>query len=113
MTRRLAALALVLAALAALATSAPADAHEYYVDDRPCVTSHELWFTPGGLSRAQVEHRWEVTGKGTRVTGMFFGAGWIYPMCDVDMADEFAVAQFEPGYGLVEVGDYTTGADRG
>lgn len=88
----------------------PATAATFH-DTRPCVTNHELWTTPGGFSRLELERRWEVVSKGRRYADALIGRGWAYPICDRPMSERFAVAQFQPGYGLVGVGEVRPGTD--
>ena len=100
-----------LVALVLAGTPSPVYAARF-VDLRPCVTSHELWTTPAGLSRAHLERRWEVAGEGRRIDDPVLGAGWAYPMCDYSARERVAVAQFDPGYGLSGVGEIDRAGTR-
>ena len=65
-------------------------------DTRPCVTPQEVWSTSAPLTRAQLENRWEVTGKGTYTYLAFFDYwAYVYPMCDND--PRLAFARFQGG----------------
>lgn len=81
--------------LAALLAAQPANAEP--VDTRPCVTPRELWITPGGLSRDQVEHRWEVQGEGVRYNDPIYGRVYAYKICDESFSRRWALAQFDRG----------------
>lgn len=78
----------------------------YDDDTRPCATPREVFLPGGGLTRAQVERRWETEGKGERRQTVI-GWAWTYPMCDGDK--RIALVQFEPGYGSVAYGVATPG----
>jgi hypothetical protein len=104
-------LALPVAALPVLAfVPLPAHAEHrdsgYDGDTRPCATPREVFLPGGGLTRAQVERRWETEGKGERRQTVI-GWAWTYPMCDGDK--RIALVQFEPGYGTVAYGVATPG----
>lgn len=67
-----------------------------------CVDGRELWTVgtaAAGMSRQQLEHRWEVEGAGERVIVLGERA-WAYPKCD---SDALALAYFDHG-GLAGVG---------
>lgn len=98
-------LATLLVSAAGLSIAAPAQANPH--DERRCVSQAELWHTPGGLSRAKLERRWEVRGKGEWTDVPAFGRAWVYPMCGSRMA----FAQFKPGRGLFNAGDLRLNAD--
>lgn len=97
-------LALTLAAAALIALPAgPSQADDARFTTPGCVDGTELWAgNPGGLSRHQLEQRWEVVGLGKR--GSVMGEnGWLYPKCQARSGVQ-AFAHFVPGRGLVEVG---------
>jgi hypothetical protein len=83
---------LVIAASLSVGVSSAASAVES--DTRRCATQHEIWTTPGDLTRSQVERRWDVAGKGQRVYVPAIGSAWLYPMCDRKAS---AVAAFDNG----------------
>jgi hypothetical protein len=73
-----------LVALLSLLVASPASAGDsgYDGDTRHCVTHREVWLLGNpDLTRADVERRWEMTGRGTSAIGPF-GTMWLYEMCD-------------------------------
>lgn len=80
-------------------TASPAQATDSSIDGdtRHCVTAREAFLPPGGLTRAQVERRWEAEGRGER-RRTILGVAWVYDMCDRG-PDWIAFAMYKPGVG--------------
>jgi hypothetical protein len=81
------------------AASAKSDSG-YDGDTRHCVTAREVFLVGGSLTRAQIEKRWEMEGRGERGYIPLFGLkGYLYKMCDRDPRVAFAI--FDNGYATV------------
>jgi len=84
---------IALSAVVALSVPSTANAADWK-DNLPCATDKEVFHTPGGLTRTEVEERWGVQGKGQKEYFYLINDEvWFYPACKPwDKDAEFKVA---------------------
>jgi hypothetical protein len=75
-------LALVLLATGIVSVTPSAQAADPLADHRPCVANREANGTLAGYTRARLERKWEVVGKGADYEVPTQGWMVIYPWCD-------------------------------
>lgn len=60
---------------------APVYADNPDADTRPCVANSEVWHVPSGLTRRQVEIRWEEVNQGQQIV-LLGRLVWAYNRCE-------------------------------
>lgn len=103
----------VAVAMAAVAVSLTSAAPAHAADQRPCVSRHEFNSTDPGLTRAQIESRWDVRGDAIKrpsvyADGLLDGEfGRIYAACGYETNEAWVTVFFDRKSRVVH-GTYRT-----